>query len=362
MKINNFLAFKVGTVFNKLFLEKECIPYYKNVCIQYPARLNAMAIDPSGITENHNMTYSPGEIVFSTCLTIEVEVSLLNEDVVIFKGDKRRTSVVNHTCQIMKQALKYDGGFEVEIRNAHSFRHCGLGSTGSIQAAIGVAINYLFGNPILKGQLIRYLAQNYGEEIDGDDENLMPIQCIGGSAASGIFEGGVLVLAGENTVIAKGTIGEEYTVILGIPEDYVYSDSKSQFEEEEKNIYKFLETGNKYKNEIAYSVLHKFLPAVINEDLKVMGDVIFEYRYNKGSIKNCDYTYAKLPEIMENLKFLKLENHVDVLSISSVGPLIFAIGKDVDLCEKEFNKNNLKVFKTKINNESFKVLRSVKIS
>lgn len=360
MEINSFTIYEVGNVYNEYKMALQVDPIYKSVTVEYPTRLNAMAIDPSGIAENHNMRYSPGEVVFSTDIKITVRVSLISEEKNVFLGgNSNRLSVVNHTCEIMKQALGYEGFFKVEILKSHDFRHCGLGSTGAIQAAIGASINYMFGNLIPKAELVKYLAQNYGEEIDGDTEHLMPVQCIGGSAVSGIYSGGVFVLAGQNTVISQGVIGEEYTVILGIPKDYECQDSKTQFEEEKKNIDKFIECGERYREQIAYEILHTFLPAVEHQDVKAMGDVVFDYRYNMGSIENCSYTYAKMPMIMNNLKFLKLEDKVDVLAISSVGPLIFAIGKDVSLCKEEFEKNGLNTYVTHINNESFQIIEKV---
>ena len=330
MEINGFSMFEVGNVYNKYKINAAAFPIYSSVTIEYPTRLNAMAIDPSGIAENKNMHYSPGEVVFSTDIRIVVRITLNPEEKDIYVGENyNRVSVVNHTCEIMRKALKYDGHFKVELLQSHNFRHCGLGSTGAIQAAIGAGINYMFDNPIGQADLVRYLAQNYGEEIDGDPEHLMPVQCIGGSAASGIFKGGVFVLAGENTVISCGTINEDYEVVLGIPKDYKCQDAKTQFDEEEKNIDKFRECGDLYRSQIAYNILHKFLPAVVHQDVKTMGDVIFDYRYNMGSILNCAYTYAKMPQIMNELKFLKTENIVDVLAISSVGPLVFAIGKNI---------------------------------
>jgi len=357
VEINDFLPFPAGTVFNKLDISKSNVykPLYKSVCIEYPTRLNAMAIDPSGIVENHNMKYSPGEIVFSTDLFIKIEVSLTNGNTIVYIGDPSRKSIVKHACKIMQQAFSYDGGFKVDIKEIHEFRHCGLGSTGALQSAIAAAINYMFGEVIEPNKLVKYLAQNYGEEIEGDEDFLMPVQCIGGSAASGLYKGGVLVIAGENTVIATGNIGAEYDVIIGIPEDFEFTDSQKQFEKEKKNLYKFLNSGNKYKYEIAYNVLHHFLPAVVEGNVRKMGDVIFDYRYNKNSISNCSYTYPGLIQMMENLKYLKTENFAEVLTISSVGPTVFAITRNKKICVEAFKRNNLKVIKAKIYNGTFRI-------
>lgn len=360
MEINNFSIFEVGNVYNEYKVDEDVLPIYRSVTIEYPTRLNAMAIDPSGIVENKNMHYSPGEVIFSIDMNIVVRITLNPGEENIYIGENcNRVSVVNHTCEIMRKALKYNGYFKIELLQSHDFRHCGLGSTGAIQAAIGAGINYMFGSPIGQADLVKYLAQNYGEEIDGDVEHLMPVQCIGGSATSGIYKGGVFVLAGENTMISSGTIVEDYTVVLGLPKDYECKDAKTQFEEEEKNINKFLECGNRYRLQIAYNILHKFLPAMAHQDVKSMGDVIFDYRYNMGSIQNCAYTYEGIIQIMEKLKFLKMEGLVDVLAISSVGPLVFAIGKNTEMCKKEFIKNGLEVHCAHINNDSFQIVEKI---
>ncbi len=356
MKIDNFDYFKVGTIFNPLILDGPVKPVNQKITILYPTRLNAMAIDPSKIVENHNMKYTPGEVVFSTRIFIEVSIELVDDNGIMVNEEMRdRETVIKHACLLMRKAFGYDKGMAVTIKNYHNLKHCGLGSTGCIQAGVAAAVNHLFGNPIPPEWLVRYLAQNYGEEIDGNADYLNPVQCIGGSAASGLYKGGVIVVAGENTVIAEGSIGEEYEVIIGIPEDYVFIDSNEQFENEKENLNSFLECGNKYKHEIAYNILHQFLPALYNRDVKVMGDVIWDYRYHKGSIKNCAYTYPELPELMERLASIRTENKADVLSVSSVGPAVFAITREAEYIVRRFSENKLKIVRTKIHNDRYVV-------
>ena len=356
MNIKNFDYFKVGTVFNPIGGINGVKPVNKEITILYPTRLNAMAIDPSKIVENNNMKYTPGEVVFSTQIFIEITVKIIDENkIYVNKEMEERESVVKHACLIMKEALGYTKGFEVNIKNYHNLKHCGLGSTGCIQAGIAAAINHIFGKPISPETLVKYLAQNYGEEIDGDIEYLNPVQCIGGSAASGLMEGGVLILAGENTVVASGNISDEYTVLIGIPLDYSFCDSKTQFEEEKENLEKFFKCGEKYRFEIAYNILHYFLPAICHQDIKTMGDVIWDYRYDKGSIANCSYTYPELPALMDKLAFLKKDGYVEILAISSVGPAIFVITKNTEKCIATCEENGIRVISTKINNSTYKV-------
>ena len=49
MEIRNFQAYDVGNVYNEYKVKKEVCPLYSSITIEYPTRLNAMAIDPSGI-------------------------------------------------------------------------------------------------------------------------------------------------------------------------------------------------------------------------------------------------------------------------------------------------------------------------
>jgi len=256
----------------------------------------------------------------------------------------------------MQAAIGYKGGFNIEIHKFPDLRHHGLGSTGCLQAAVASGINLLFDFPLLPPTLIRYLAQNHGEEIAGNSEFLNPVQCIGGSAASGLIAGGVIVLAGESAVIGSAEIPEEHSIVIGIPEDCVPLDSLAQFEAEKRRLHRFLRTSERYREEIAYQVLHQFLPAMVNQDLKTMGDVIFDYRFRKGSIRNCAYTHPRLLSITRNLSSLKLKDRVDILSISSVGPAVFGIARDTQECEAAFRRNRLRVVKTKACNGRFQVL------
>jgi len=88
--------------------------------------------------------------------------------------------------------------------------------------------------------------------------------------------------------------------------------------------------GVKYGPEIAYRTLHSVLPAMIEGDIETIGDLVFDYRFNMGSIDNCSYAYPKLVQLASRLAFLKTKRFVDILSISSVGPSFFAVSKNIN--------------------------------
>ncbi len=354
-----FSICNVGTIFNPFRgTKEENNNNHTRVRIKFPSRLNAMAIDPGKITNNKNMVFTPGEIIFSIKLFKIVEISKIQ-----LKGKTRvtsnvikRHSLIKHAAKLMRNTLGIEDGLNINFGGDPEIPHSGLGSSSAIIAATATAINELYGNPISPSDLVRFLAQNHVEEIDNEPDLVQQVQCIGGSAASGLFEGGLLILAGESQVIKTMDIDPDYRVVIGIPNDYVSLDSKTLMEKEENNFKGFNETSRKFRGEIAYRVLHNVLPAMNLNDLDTVGDLIFDYRFNMGSIKNCSFIYPNILRVSKNLSFLKKDGIANVLSISSVGPSFFAITKRVEECLSVFNKFQLNTFTTNINNNKYEVL------
>lgn len=354
----DFSPFRVGTVFNPLKEKIETArPKYQKVVISYPSRLNAMAIDPSKIASNENLVYTPGEIIFKVRIykTVSVETDNTASKVSFGPGSKR-LPLIRHAALLMKKALNFKEGLFIKVDNSNEIKHAGLGSSSGLITSVACAINELYGNPISPAALVQYLAQNHGEEINGESELINPVQCIGGSASAGLFPGAMLVLAGESRVIGAMNLSNNYDVLIGLPKDFVELDSKILLEKEVADFDKFIYTGKKYGPTIAYRVLHEVFPAMVENDLATIGDLIFDYRYKMGSIENCSYTYPGLVELTNRLAFLKTEKIADVLAISSVGPSIFAITNQLGKCRKAFVKENLNIYLTKLQNETYQVL------
>lgn len=353
----DFKPFKIGTIFNKAkggpYFVK---PKFNCVKIRYPSRLNVMAIDPSKIAKNQNLVYTPGEIILKVKIYKTVSVKINRTGKISITPSSKRPSLVRHSAILMQKALNFKEGLEVDVDNKSELRHVGLGSSSGLIAAVACAINELFGKPISPTNLVQYLAQNHGEEIDNSPTLINPVQCIGGSAAAGLFKGAFIILAGQSRVIQSMNLDNNYKIIIGIPKDFVELDSKILLAKELSVIDKFINCGKKYGPAIAYRVLHTVLPAMVEGDLKNIGDLVFDYRFEMGSIKNCSYTYPKLVKLTNQLSFLKTKGFVDMLSISSVGPAIFAVAKDLKICREAFEKENLNIYITKPENNAYQVL------
>ena len=357
-KKTDFTPFPIGTVFNSLKLDRKVVKRVaKSVVLKYPSRLEAMAIDPSKIAKNENLRYTPGQIDFTTTLfrTFTVKVTNNKDEIQVSERSDRKV-LIRHAVCLMKKALGISDGLYIDVEDKINLRHCGLGSSSGLIAGVANAINEIYGNPVTPSQMVKYLAQNHGEEIDGDENNINPVQCIGGSAACGTFGGGVVIIAGENTVVKTANINKDYKIVIGIPKNFKYPDSKYLMDKEIENLPKFMACGKKYGPKIAYKMFHDCLPALENGNIKPLGDLIFDYRWNMGSIDNCSFVYPPINKIAKDIVFLKLDGYADVLALSSVGPGFFAITKDPKVCEKAFKKEGMNTYKTTIHNGKYMVI------
>lgn len=333
-------------------------PAFSEISIKYPARLNAMALDPSQIDVSEQGVYTPGEVIFSIDIYKDVSVALRSDNEIIVSETSPRHQLILHAVLLMRHALKIDDGFDIDVQTL-DLRHCGLGSSSGLIASVASAINELYGNPINKVDLIAYLAQNHGEEIDGDKNQLQHVQCIGGSAASGLVSGGMKVLAGESVPIAQMNIDVSHSVLIGVPNGFSAPDAQQLMELEISNMSKFISTGDKYRDKIGYRVTHEMLPAMMKGDLRKASELIFDYRFDYGSIENCSFVYPHIVDIAKRIRHLYEDGTVDVLALSSVGPAFFAITQNPEPAKSVFKKNDLKVYEAKIVNDGYQVVNKI---
>ncbi|MEX0917053.1 MAG: hypothetical protein WDZ90_00795 [Candidatus Paceibacterota bacterium] len=351
-------TFFVGSVINPIKRDVVgALPVLSEISLRYPARLNAMALDPSQIDVSKRGIYTPGEVIFSVDIFKEVLITLREDNLIVISETSPRHQIITHAVLLMRQALKVKHGFNIDVKTL-DLRHCGLGSSSGLIASVASAINELYGTPIKKAALIPYLAQNHGEEIDDDSHRLQHVQCIGGSAASGLVIGGMKMIAGESVVIASMDIDSSYSVLIGIPNDFSAPDAQHLMELEISNMSKFVATGNEYRYKIGYRVIHEMIPAMIKNDLHSVSSLIFDYRFDYGSIRNCSFVYPRLVDIAKNIRYLYEDGLVDTLALSSVGPAFFAITHHPEKCRSVFEKNDLKVYEAKIVNHGYQIVNT----
>lgn len=322
----NFPIIKAGHIFNPYRIKEDVELKLDFIKLNYPCRLDAMAINPAAVVYNSDMVFTPGEVVISLNKYIKITIKVLSEtgDKIIISDRTKRKVLVKHSYFLMCSALNVSPTLEIDVDDNNIPKHCGFGSSSSTISAVAVAINELYGCPIKNGDLIKYLATNHGEEISNDDvDNLKVVQCIGGGATNGLTKEGIIIIAGKSTTIGK--LAYDGEVLIGVPKDFVQKDAKLLMELEEQNLWKFKLTGEKYAEKIAYNLLHKALPDLVNGSIKELAKIVYEYRFNMGSNQNCSFVYDSLVELGNNLRCLYENKDCEFLALSSVGPAFFVI-------------------------------------
>jgi predicted sugar kinase len=292
-----------------------------------------------------------GAVVFSVDLptTARIRVTGNTNEIQVATGVER-PAIVRHAALIMKAALGFSDGLMISVEVPHKYLHAGLGSTASLQVAIASAINYLYGSPIRPAALVRYLCQNYGEEIDGDEDHLIPVQSPGEAASAGLMGGGLLVITGEATVVGRMQLPSDKRFVIGMPHQYKRQDSLSAFSDDVQNFERLIQIGKLTGSRTAYEVLHRMLPAMVNGDLSEVGKVIRRDRLSEDNLNRFEIRYPGLKRSISGLCKLMDEKKIDVLSISSAGPGIFALTSRVDEVVEEFRRNFMEVIIAPPNN------------
>ena len=355
----SFPTFLAGTIFTRF----EEISYdivqpaleHNIVTVKFPMRLNGMSIDSSVIASEESTSFPAGEIFFSIDKFISVTIRSTPDGKLHISNRCRRSVLIRHACLIMCEALKIVPSFEVDIVCDEVQVHSGFGTSGATIGAVCAAINEMYGNPIKDTDLIKYIANNYGEEIKGNDIDLKLVQCIGGSVASGLTAGGITIIAGNATPIISESF--ESRILIGIPVDFHPKAANEMMELEEQHLDDFESHGQKYAHEIAYQLLHKGIPLLKNSDLSGICDIIFCHRFQMGSIRNCSFVYPRMTEIADNIKFLYTDKLCKLVAISSVGPAFFIIpdnNKDhEEICIKTLEFQKLRIMKASVFNRSY---------
>lgn len=361
--IHRFPTFKAGEILNEypIILNEKIELKYNKIILEYPCRIDAMAINPSAVCYNDNLIFTPGEVVISVNRRIKVNVEVISETGGLLEISKRtkRKVLVKHAYGIMNKVLNINPSLKIDVDSSEIIKHCGFGSSSSTIAAVAATINELYGHPIENKDLIKLLASNHGEEITDDNEDeLKMVQCIGGGATNGLTEEGIIIIAGKATTIAKLKYDSE--VLIAIPKDFETKNADELMKLEEENLWKFKITGDKYAEKIAYNLLHKALPELCNKSIKELADVVFEYRFNMGSIENCSFVYEKMVEDAKILRKLYENKNCEFLTLSSVGPAFFVIVKDSTqkkICRETMEKCRMNIIETTICNNTYQIIK-----
>lgn len=361
MKKNELEVFKAGKIYNKVKGNIGNIHRIKtSICVSVPTRLNTMCFDLKSLTKpEKKFIYNAGELCLTADIPTYAKITLNNEggEKISISDKTRRKSIVKHAALIMCKTLGIKDSLEIEANNEFDYPHSGLGSSSSLITAVCIAINEMYNKPLDERQITLFIAQNHGEEIDGDDERLVHIQCNGGSPSVALYKGGMQIITGESNMILRQDIPDNLKFVLAVPKFYKKRDAQELMSIEQDQFKKMSKSSLDFSKEIAYLTLHRLMPAVINQNIYEIGEVIKYYRFETGSLKIDSITWNGLYELM-----LKLIKHKDkdtpIISVSSCGPMVYALTSKPEKMEQVFKKMGMDNYRFNINNVGYKILKN----
>lgn len=352
--------FEVGKVAYPIAEHLEAKLRCESVAAVVPMRLNSMLLDYSLFVEGRPESWwRAGSVAFGARVFTTIRAEVRGSRGVITVGPEvPRHSIVRHAALIVQKALNVNDGILVTGGSGPEQRHMGLGSSPCLQIATACAVHELYGAPIPRAQLIRYLVRNYGEEIAGQESLLMPVQSMGAAAAIALAPAGMVVVAGLATVIARMRLPLTHRFVIGVPRDYESGDSVCGIAADAVT-YPFLKKlGKSAKLETAYDVLHHLLPAMAERNLKAIGAVIRSQRLSAAQVKRYEMRYPGRGEMLVTLSELLDNSIVDIASVSSTGPALFALTRNCERVAKTFEAGGFLPHVVECHNHGVTYIRS----
>jgi len=209
--------YKIGKVVNPLPFRFKTKPLYKSCYVKVCARIDTFLCNHHFFVEPPRMqVYPVCSINFAINEFTEAQVECIDTNKIIVDDSAHRKNIILHTALILKDALGFNCGLKISGKNLHNVQHGGFGSTASLQTAVAIAINNLFGSKISESYLIKFLAQNYGEESNKKG-HLSPMASIGGASAIATGHNNLIIIGGESEIWKRYNLSNDYTVLIITP-------------------------------------------------------------------------------------------------------------------------------------------------
>lgn len=334
-----FYPFQIGTLQHPLEVDSvgKVNTEYRRVRVSVPGRFLSVLRDLRGIViREPTGEFNYGEVSFGVDLRTYADVSLQNSDSIHVTKNTERPSIVRHFAEIMRKQLNYNGGFSIEANNDFSYHHVGSGSSAALATAEVIAINKLLGDPIRKEELPLLIARNYGEEIQGDPNKLITVQCTGGTSWMGLVGG--LIMVYNSQLIQRMDIPEYLTYVVGVPE-YPKPDAKGAMARETVGVFQHILDNASHMETFFRKMFQDTETAIKTRDIGEVEKIIFETYSDERFMMGFDNMFQGLKTTFWDLRELVKKYSPCTSFISSAGPSI------VTLCRKDLEGEILECYK-----------------
>lgn len=209
--------YKIGEIINPLPVQYQSEPLFKTCSVKVGARLSTFLCHHDYfINPPRPQVYPINSINFTINEFTEVSVECTESSEIVIDALETEKDILLHTALMLKTALGFSNGLNITGRVMHGIRHGGLGSSAALQTAVAIAINSLMGSKIPQADLIKFLAQNYGEESDKPGY-LVPLVSVGGASAAMMSAHNVTIVGGEAEVWKEYSLPDDYSIVVVTP-------------------------------------------------------------------------------------------------------------------------------------------------
>ena len=340
----DFAPFSPGDHINTLGFEKDYSLEISEtpVTVRVPARIHLTVLDMNRFAPNRP---GGGGFGFALQLYSTATVECIPSGIEI---NYTRVPMIRHLVAVLQKVTGYTGGFRITVVD-HEQRHVGLESTGSVLTAVAHAVNVAIGSPLVTKQLRLLVGHNYVEETDTGDV-VQGFETGVGPAA--VAYGGMAVLGDELTLICCHPFAKNKNVFIIIPPVKADTAGEGEFGVL-MNRARVLDYRDRELK--AYMVLMDLIPALIHDDLKRAGDVVWEIEFRGSKRAEVEHNSFMIYQYMSHLR----EAGFEFVAMSSVGPTISVVTESSRAeVEAVLKPLGLEIaLETKVDNEGIKVIR-----
>jgi len=306
-----FKTFTPGTVVKTLGLEKQphiLKPYSGTVSVTAPARIHLTVLDMNRFAPDHP---GGGGVGFAIQCYCSAEVTCTDGKTTI---NYSREPIIRNFVEVFKKAVGYKGGFRITAKD-HEHQHVGLGSTSTVMIAVATAMNVALGAPLTNTQLRHLIGHNYVEET-ADGSIAFGFETGVGPAVS--THGGMAVMGDELALVCHHSFAEGKYVHILIPPTDISSAGTKEFD----LLMNKARTLDYRDRELkAYLFLMDLVPALERNDVKKIGDVIWEIEFRGSKRAEVEHHSYRIYHYMSMLR----EAGLEFVGMSSVGPSIAVV-------------------------------------
>lgn len=332
-------TFRLGEVFWLPQKAGKTKQQFSHLKISVPSRIGTFPVRFENFIKGmQSRKYRVGYLAFAIDLRTDIYIKPNDSPETFVINEHRKKNIALHATRIMQKALKLKNGFDIYIFQPYPSR-VGLSTSSTIQAAIILGINKLYGEPLSIKDIIKLAVLNYGEETSTPGK-LVHVPILGGVLIASLYGGGLFAVGNETTLLARTDLDDIYSIIIGIPPHLPYK-GETDLDEIINNAQIRINLG-RYSDKKEYVFLNKIIPALKKNKPRPVGEEIWNYMAGKyGSIK--PYYKSKNPSVKMGYlidKLLELRGNPDILTgfVSSAGPGLVYVTKKIRTCITHFKQ------------------------